>query len=392
MKKSLLVLGAGVYQVPLIERAVRRGLRVIAASNRTADPGFRLAHEKWIVDTRDGAGLLRRARAANPAGVCTTGTDAAVPALGHLCASLGLPGPARDVAARAHDKVLMKAAFRAAGVPTPAHRVCRTVAASARAATLLGYPAVFKTPDSSGSRGMTIIDHGGAAPDAFRRAMRCTGSGRIIVEEYAEGRVLGAQVVASGGRVREIFLQDVQVTAGVAPASVSHFFPADLPAPHRAAAGAACGRAVRALGLRDGVFDVDLVLRGGRAEIFEAAARMGASGIPEMIMAATGIDLYEAVIDFALGRPPALKPARRGAAAVGLLRASRHGRLAGVRVPGRTRRSAAIRVDARKGDRIHRFQTGPDRIGDVTVSARTPARARDALELALDSIRVELER
>ena len=43
MKKKLLILGAGIYQVPLIETAKRMGLETIVASIPGNYPGFALA-------------------------------------------------------------------------------------------------------------------------------------------------------------------------------------------------------------------------------------------------------------------------------------------------------------------------------------------------------------
>ena len=55
---NILVLGAGVYQVPLIECIHRMGHRAIVASIPGNYPGFALADSIAYVDTRDKDRLL----------------------------------------------------------------------------------------------------------------------------------------------------------------------------------------------------------------------------------------------------------------------------------------------------------------------------------------------
>ena len=56
--RNVLVLGAGVYQVPLIQKAQPEGHRVIAASYRATDLGMAMADEAWVIDTTAKEALL----------------------------------------------------------------------------------------------------------------------------------------------------------------------------------------------------------------------------------------------------------------------------------------------------------------------------------------------
>ena len=78
MQKKILILGAGVYQVPLILKAKEMGLYTIAASYAGPYPGLAIADEVWEIDTTDYHALLEKAEAAQISGVCTTGTDVSV--------------------------------------------------------------------------------------------------------------------------------------------------------------------------------------------------------------------------------------------------------------------------------------------------------------------------
>ena len=92
MKKKLLILGAGIYQVPLIETAKRMGLETIVASIPGNYPGFALADKVVYENTVDKEAMLALAKAEQVAGVCVCGTDVCVPAQGYVCDQLA---PAR---------------------------------------------------------------------------------------------------------------------------------------------------------------------------------------------------------------------------------------------------------------------------------------------------------
>ena len=63
MKKKLLILGAGIYQVPLIETAKRMGLETIVASIPGNYPGFALADKVVYENTVDKEAMLALAKA-----------------------------------------------------------------------------------------------------------------------------------------------------------------------------------------------------------------------------------------------------------------------------------------------------------------------------------------
>src|SRR5262249_17684232 len=91
--RTLLVLAASLYQIPVTERAKARGSRVITTDNVPSNPGHRLADRAYSVDTTDQAGVLEIARRENVAGIIAACTDVAVPTAAFVAARLGLRAP-----------------------------------------------------------------------------------------------------------------------------------------------------------------------------------------------------------------------------------------------------------------------------------------------------------
>ena len=109
--KKILILGASVYQVPLIKTAKRMGLYTIVASIPGDYPGFALADKVYHINTVDKEAILEMAVKEEIDGICTTGTDVAVATIGYVCEHRNLPGVSEEAAIRATDKAKMKEAF-----------------------------------------------------------------------------------------------------------------------------------------------------------------------------------------------------------------------------------------------------------------------------------------
>ena len=119
--KTILILGAGVMQVPGVRIARRKGWRVILA-----DGNPRRWRATWRTSSRRrpegpgrAPGLGTRMRGPWRAGRRLHRGDGFFFLRGVGGGELGLPGIPFDTAMRATDKCLMREAFAEAGVPSP---------------------------------------------------------------------------------------------------------------------------------------------------------------------------------------------------------------------------------------------------------------------------------
>ena len=168
--QKILILGAGIYQLPLIKKAKEMGLFTIVCSIRGHYPGFTLADRVYYVDTTDQDEILNIAKKEKIHGIVTTGTDVAVKTIGYVCNQLHLPGLSLESALLATDKYLMKEAFLHNGVSCAHHIRVTSSAEALRACENLGYPAMIKCTDSSGSRGISRVDSPAEVPGAITEA------------------------------------------------------------------------------------------------------------------------------------------------------------------------------------------------------------------------------
>lgn len=157
--KKIMILGAGIYQVPLIKTAKRMGLYTIVVSIPGNYPGFALADKVYYENTVDDEKILEIARAEQIDGIVTTGTDVCVITIGKVCDAMGLAGLSYKAAQIAVDKMLMKTKYEEYGVRTARFRqVLFTDPDIKKTIEGLEFPLIFKSVDSSGSRGITRVD------------------------------------------------------------------------------------------------------------------------------------------------------------------------------------------------------------------------------------------
>src|SRR5512145_3073423 len=105
-EKYILILGAGVYQVPAIKKANELGYKTIVLSYDIEQyPGYDFADIALNIDTTDIIKILDVAKKYNIKGVFTTGTDVALPALGRVNDELNLAGPSYEACMLSTNKI-----------------------------------------------------------------------------------------------------------------------------------------------------------------------------------------------------------------------------------------------------------------------------------------------
>ena len=376
MQKKILILGAGVYQVPLILKAKEMGLYTIAASYAGPYPGLAIADEVWEIDTTDYHALLEKAEAAQISGVCTTGTDVSVISVGYLCEKLHLQGIPFSAARLATNKASMKEAFLSGGVSTPKAYKVFTDAEALDAFSRLKPPVIVKAVDSSGSRGITIVNEPSGLREAYHNALDRSRKEYVLVEEKLEGTEIGVDGMVQGGEL--VFLAPHEKF-------VYHTDKITIPAGHgfpylgserlQKEIEKQMRLAVKALGLDNCSVNADVFVDNekGKAWIIEMGGRTGATCIPELISMYYGFDFYEKILQNALGQPVGFTPEKEGVPCMakllmspvdGIITEINERKLERMREKG-----IAIKLDFPVGHAVEAMQNGTTRIGQVVMEA-----------------------
>ena len=395
MKKKLLILGAGIYQVPLIETAKRMGLETIVASIPGNYPGFALADKVVYENTVDKEAMLALAKAEQVAGVCVCGTDVCVPAQGYVCDQLGLKGPSEAAAERAQDKALMKAAFEKGGVLTARFiHVDMDNANPVDVCQEIGYPVIFKSVDSSGSRGITRVNGPEDIAYAYEQVKENTHADHYLIEEFLMGEEFGAQAFVLDGEVQFILPHGDYVFQGDTGVPIGHFAPYDMGADIVADAEEQLRRAVKSLEVDNCAINADFILCKGKTYVLEIGARAGATCLVEMTSLYYGYDYYEKIIQCNLGEKPDFTPqAAPQPNAEMLFQAPVTGKITEIDLSGVTPDPHIINLsmDYQVGDAVRQFRKGPDRIGQIIAIGDSVSQAKERIDRAMAQVKITID-
>lgn len=390
--KTIVILGAGISQVPLIRAAKRLGLRAVVASRRGNYPGFAEADRAYFVDTTDIEGIVEVARQERAQGICTTGTDVAVRALGAAADRLGLPGVSGEAASLCSDKLRMKRTFMEHGVKTARYIAVRDRQEAFDAFRRLQPPLIFKAVDSGASKGIIRVDRPDQIEYACAAVRQATRQPYFIVEEFVEGLEFGAQAFVYNGKVQFVMPHGDMMFYGDAGVPIGHYVPFDLPAELLEEVRRTTRRSVEALRLDQCAVNADFILKEGEVYVLEIGARAGATCLPELVSAHYGFDYYEQMIRAAIGLAPNFTALRAKPCACELILSPEGGTLADMRYDGEPDPDVLdVSFDGRPGDPVSAFRVGTDRIGQIIVQGERIEEVWQRLERVKSGIRVTVE-
>jgi len=307
MKKSrLMVLGAGMCQVPIIRRARGMGFEVIAVSIAGNYPGLSIADRSYEIDVRDKERILEVAQEEGICGILTDQTDIPVPTVAYVAERLGLPGVSYDCACRFTNKYLMREYAEKAGVPVPKFAKASSPEEARDSAAGMKMPVIVKPVDSQGSRGVTVAADLSELDGVVDAALSFSPSSTVIVEEFFEGREVVIQGFVSGCRLTNLVMGD-RVYFDIPNLFIPKqtLFPSLLPEDLKARVFAVNTRLIESLAPRFGITHSEYLVneRTGDIRLVETAIRGGGVFISsDLIPLACGIDVNDLIIRLATGR------------------------------------------------------------------------------------------
>jgi D-alanine-D-alanine ligase-like ATP-grasp enzyme len=237
--------------------------------------------------------------------------DTGMVKLADVAARLGLPFSTHETAGALVDKVRQRERLTAAGLRGPRWWSLDATLDPDAAMEAIGpeasWPLVLKPRSESGSR------HTFRAKDAAHGAelLADIGSARqaMIAEEYLEGHpALHGRVFADYVSVETVVsrgtMSHIALTGRFPPAETfretGFFVPAALDPGLECQVLQEAEAALDALGVTIGCFHTEVKLTPDGPRIIEVNGRLG-GGIPDMVVRATGVDLFKLSLDVALG-------------------------------------------------------------------------------------------
>ena len=389
--RKILILGAGIYQVPLIKKAKEMGLYTIVVSINGNYPGFKYADKVYYIDTIDTGKVLEVAQLEKIDAVCTTGTDVAVVTLGVVCDKLNLPGLSQRAGILSTNKVEMKKAFMAEGVNTAKFQYVYSLKEANDVYDKFTKPVIFKAVDSSGSRGIIKVNEKDKVEYAFNKVYEVTKEDYFIIEEFITGVEFGAQASVLDGKIQFTMSHGDILFEGDAAVPIGHYVPFPVSDKVRRDVDVQLAKCVEALELDECAINADFILKDDKVYVLEIGARAGATCLVELVSNYYNNDYYEYLINLALGTKPSFDYNGSQPCANLLLYSETGGEITEIIDKNSDKRGILdFSMDYRVGDRIRKFRVGPDRIGQVIVKDSTLEKTMERLEEVSKNIEIRV--
>ncbi|MEE1800760.1 ATP-grasp domain-containing protein [Streptomyces sp. JV176] len=229
-----------------------------------------------------------------------------------LAARLGLPGPDPAAVRVLRDKYRVRNLLHAHGL-SRGRALSLTPPLDSSAAEALrdmGLPLVLKDSAGTSSRGVWLVRDerrlGAALAEAERQALEGSLKGELFAEPFLSGPVYSAETLSWAGSTRLLGVLSRQLSPEPLVREEAAAFPVAFPAPELALLQDWVARVLRTAGHDSGFAHVEFVLTAEGPELVEINRRIGGALVGEALCRAFGTNVYDAVIDTALGRRPAL--------------------------------------------------------------------------------------
>jgi biotin carboxylase len=234
-----------------------------------------------------------------------------------LAAQFGVPGPDPAAVRVLRDKLQVRVLLHERGLSRGrAVAVPAGPAAGGMVRDVIGLPAVLKDSAGTSSRNVWLARDEDELDAVLAEAAKRRLAGWLLAEPFIAGPVYSAETLTWADRTRLLGVLSRQMSPQPFVREEAAAFPVTLPEADLVALGHWVGLVLATVGHDQGFAHVEFVLTTDGPELVEINGRIGGAMVGEALCRSLETNVYQAMIEMALGRPPALldESAHRGPA------------------------------------------------------------------------------
>lgn len=306
-KRKLLLLGGSEAQLISIKKAKELGYYTVLCDFLPDNPGQYIADSFHLVSTTDKEAVLAVAKEEQIDGIVAYSSDPAAPTAAYVANAMGLQGMNYDVVRHFCEKHLFREFLINNKFNVPQSiEVKIPYELNSIDYSNLQFPVIVKPTDSSGSKGITVLEDASGLSDALKYAKEYSRNKTLIIEEFIvrdHPYVIEAEIFTINGKVVSWGLINSirdQKSNPLLPSAYS--YPLDLPEERKSIVKREISRLVAATGNTSGAFNIEMIIdRHNRLFFLDAGPRNGGNMLPEFISMISNKDIVEATLRVAMG-------------------------------------------------------------------------------------------
>lgn len=395
-QKKLLVLAAGILQVPIIKRAREMGYYVIAADGNPNAVGLQYADKQICANITNEEEMVAIAKQEQIDGVIHPCSEVSMNVMGRIHDELNLSGVSRKQAVVATNKHLMREAFKKGDAPSPVSILAKSAEdAWEHFCNDFQTNAILKPSRNSGSRGIAKVERGISKKEfvcLYDIALEESRDNSVLIEQFIEGPEFSVEIIVWDGKVNVLTVTDKKTTEAPHFVELGHNQPSCFPEEAVALIKDAAVRGVKALGVDKCACHAEVKVQDGKAYLMEIGARMGGDFISTVLTRlSTGIDMVAAAINCALNIEPDLTPKAEPQGVCIRYFCPKPGKLVSISNTEALNdpRVYLWEIYHKEGDMIPEVTSSLCRSGHVIVTEETPQKAIAYAESLLEAVKLE---
>lgn len=305
--KNILIIGAGDFQLPLVQRA-SLSYNVLLAAPVISDAFKPYIADSLLIDVRDKDSILDYARQHSICGVITDQTDIAVRSVAYVAEKLGLPGIGYETGCLFTDKSLMRKRMAELGIKLLPNRTVSSEEEALQFYREIGGDVIIKPLDTQGSRGVQICRSEDDLMAKYEEAARWSSGRQVLIERCATGREFLVEGIAVNYEFQNACIGDtLYFDLPDAFAAKSRIFPTVADDKLRQRVLDLNTKIITGFGLKQGITHSEFIMDGDDIYLIETAARGGGVFISsDLIHYSCGLDTEGFLLDIATGRQKGL--------------------------------------------------------------------------------------
>lgn len=304
--RKILLLGGAKQQIPAIECAKKKGYFTILCDYLSDNPGQHIADKFYLISTTDKEKILKIAEQENIEGIVAYASDPAAPTAAYVAEKLNLPGHPYKSVEILSNKDLYRKFLEKNNFNTPKMIVVNTFKELETSIGQLQFPVILKPVDSSGSKGVVILNNLENLNEYYMEALKYSRNKKVIVEEFVEclGFPLAGDGFSVNGKLVFWAFSDYHTDcASLNPlAPIAETYPYLQPKSLQRKVVNEIQRLLDLLGMKTGAYNFEARIdKDENVFLMEVGPRNGGNGLPIITKYATGIDMLDYTIDAAMG-------------------------------------------------------------------------------------------
>jgi len=302
LKNKLLVIGGGPFQLPLIEKGIKRGFQVFCTSSIKNDPGLSVADRALNISILDVDSLKEFCFSEKINCFVTAASDLGSITVGHLNNRLNLKGINGKQVLSVSDKGQFADLQKKIGITELFSFKIRTI----KELNLLknkipAYPVIMKPLIASGSKGIRVCS---SFDELLKWHEEVFSSSFIkkgyLIQKFMVGEEIGGECLIENGEVR--FICNTRKFKNNMHVPVGHLVPIQIRGEEREQIRYKISKIIDYLNITDTIINFDTIIStDGKVEIIDLSLRSGGNLIPELLKYKYNIDIYDRIIDYSLG-------------------------------------------------------------------------------------------